>query len=99
MTTSRSGSLSVAVDDPAHRQIVGRELDADPVAGQDSNVIHAHLAANVGEDFGLVLVEFYAETGVREVFEDGALDLDTLLFVVLWPILRSASTHSFLYCS
>src|SRR5215208_5933407 len=37
------------VGDPAAGQVVWGQLDADPVAGQDSDEVHPQLAADVGE--------------------------------------------------
>src|ERR1044072_4766489 len=43
---SESGELLVAVDNSTHGEVVGGELDAHAVAGQDSDVVHPHLSTD-----------------------------------------------------
>src|SRR3974377_412617 len=43
------------VHDPAPPQVVGRKLDLDPVAREDPDVVHAHLARDVGEHLVVVV--------------------------------------------
>src|SRR5215210_961941 len=69
--------LFVAIRDAAPVQIVGRELDLDPVAGQDADVVTSHLPRDVAEDL-VPVVELDLEHGVREGFNDLALHLDLL---------------------
>ena len=40
----------VAVDDPPTTQVVGAQLDDDPVIGKDPDVVHPHLSADVSQD-------------------------------------------------
>src|SRR5512141_1795011 len=49
---SVSGSLSSlqAVRDPPPGEVIGRELDADPVAREDPDEVHPQLPADMGED-------------------------------------------------
>ena len=42
------GELLVPVDDPPATEVVRAQLDDDPVIGQDPNVVHPHLATDVG---------------------------------------------------
>src|SRR6187402_3596525 len=42
------GGLLQSVGDPAAGQVVGRQLHADTVTGQDADEVHAQLAADVG---------------------------------------------------
>lgn len=60
-----SNSLLVPVDDASTGEIVGRQFHHDTVIGQDADVVHAHLAGNMGEHF-VPIVEFHPEHGVRE---------------------------------
>src|SRR6266852_6272709 len=59
-------SLSlVAVHDPPTAKVVWAQLDDYPVIGQDANVVHPHLAADVGEHF-VPILELHPEKCVRE---------------------------------
>jgi hypothetical protein len=72
--------LLVAVDDPAAVQIVRRQLDLDPVTGEDPDAVTPHLAGGVAE--GLVpAVERDPEIAVPERLDDLAVELD-LLFLL-----------------
>src|SRR5674536_361049 len=68
------------VRDPASAEVVGRKLHLDPVDGQDADVVHAHLAGDVGEHF-VVVVEMHSEHRVGQRLDDLAFDLDGLFFV------------------
>src|SRR3954467_4349973 len=72
--------LLVPVDDAAAGQVVRRELNHDPVLGQDADVVLAHLAADVGEN-AVPVGELDAEHGVRQRLDDPALDLDGPFFL------------------
>src|SRR3977135_3523030 len=41
--------LAVAVDDASAREVVRRQLDADPVAGRDADEVAAHPSGGVGD--------------------------------------------------
>src|SRR5918997_4666630 len=75
----------VAVDDPAARQVVGRELDHDLVLGEDPDVVLAHLPADVRQDLVPVL-ELHPEHRVGQGLDDPPLDLDGA--VLLRHVLR-----------
>src|SRR4029450_1066345 len=63
------------VDDPAARQVVRRELDVDPVAGQDLDPVAPHLPGRVAE--GLVaVVEEDLVHAVAEGLDDLPFELD-----------------------
>src|SRR5690625_131850 len=65
----------VPIDDAAPSEVIWAELHHDPVLRQDSDVVLAHLARDVGED--LVLVgQLHTEGRVREGLDHDALDLD-----------------------
>src|ERR1051325_4204304 len=72
-----AGTLLVAVRDAPAVEIVGRELDLDPVAGQDADVVPAHLAGDVAKHL-VPVVELDLEHRVREGLHDLALHLDLL---------------------
>ena len=72
---SISGGSLVAESDAPLRQVVGRHLHPDLVAGKDLDIMHAHLASDVSGDFVAVL-EFDAEHCIGERFDDDAVLLD-----------------------
>src|SRR5215207_2111072 len=69
--------LAVAEGDPAAREIVGRELDLDAVAGGDADVVLPHLPRDRGEH-GVPFVQLHPEHRARERLDDLAFDLDLL---------------------
>lgn len=46
----RAGGLGVAIDDASTMEVIGRHLNRNRIARQDTNVIHADLARNVRQD-------------------------------------------------
>src|SRR5215203_1937313 len=54
-TFMRLSRLLVAVRDAAAAQVVRRELDLHPVAREDPDVVHSHLAGDVGQHLVAVL--------------------------------------------
>src|ERR1039457_7164181 len=72
-------SLFVPVGDSSLCQIVRRELQRDPVAGQHTNAIAAQLTGQVGQH-GSILVELDAEQTARKFFYDSSGDLDAVFF-------------------
>src|ERR1700712_3744381 len=80
------GSL-VAVDDPAARQVVRRQLHDDLVLGEDSDVVLTHLPADVCQDLVPVL-ELAPEHRVGQGLDDPTLDLDGA--VLLRHVLRTS---------
>ena len=75
-----ASSLSVPVDDPAAAEVVRRQLDLDPVAGEDADAIAPHLPSGVTECL-VAAVEGYPEIPVPERLDDLAIELD-LLFLL-----------------
>jgi len=63
--------------DSAAGEVVGRELDLDAVAGEDADVVLAHLPGDASEDT-VAIVELHPEHRAWERFDDLALDLDLL---------------------
>src|SRR4029453_7761182 len=70
-------ALFVAIRDPPAVQVVWRQLDLDPVARQDADVMPPHLAGNMAEDL-VPVVELDLEHRVWEGLDDLALHLDLL---------------------
>src|SRR5918995_6212944 len=83
MKDIKKGALvAVAVDDAAAPEVVGRELDLDPVTREDPDPVAAHLSGRVPE--GLVaVVERDAEEAVPEGFDHLSLHLDLVFLVAL----------------
>src|SRR6266849_10979859 len=76
----RPGGLLVAVDDPAAVEVVRRELDLHPVAGEDTDAIAPHLPGRVAERL-VAAVEGDPEITVPQSLDDLAVELD-LLFLL-----------------
>ena len=57
--------LLVAVDDASAGQVIGAKFHDDPVIGQDPDVVHPHLPADVGQDL-VPVVKLHPEEGIRE---------------------------------
>src|SRR5581483_2393315 len=74
----RRGSL-VAVGDATAGQVVGRELDLDPVAGEDADVVHAHLPGDVCEHL-VPVVELDPEHRVGKRLENRPFEDDRVFF-------------------
>src|SRR4051794_28224880 len=70
------GSRSlVAVGDATSGEVVRGELHLDPIAGEDADVVHAHLPGDVREDLVAVL-QLHAEHRVGEGLGHRALEHD-----------------------
>ena len=69
----------MTVSDAAFREVIGGHFDLYLVAGQDFDVVHAHLAGDMGDDLVSVF-QFDAEHGVAEGFDDGSVKLYGCLF-------------------
>src|SRR3954451_2485591 len=63
------------VGDAAAIEVVGRELDLDPIAGQDADVVPSHLPGDMAEDL-VPVVELHPEHRVGQGLRDLALHLD-----------------------
>jgi len=71
--------LLVAIRDTTALQVVGRELNLDAISGEDTDVVHAHLAGNVGQHF-VPVFELYSEHGVRKWLDHRPLEDDRVFF-------------------
>ena len=62
----------MAVSDAAFREVIGRHFYLHLVSGEDFDVVHAHLAGDMGDDLVSVF-QFDAEHGVAEGFDNGSV--------------------------
>src|SRR4051794_4724800 len=74
---ARARPLLVPVRDAPAVEVVGRQLDLDPVAREDADVVAPHLSRDVAEHL-VVVVELHAEHRVGQGLHDLALHLDLL---------------------
>jgi len=86
-------SVLVPEHDPSARQVVGRHLNAHPIAGQHANPESAHVATERRED-GMGLVHRHAERGVGEDLGDRPFELYRILFRHVRPGAPRASRRS-----
>src|SRR5581483_3973367 len=68
---------AVSVGDATAAQVVGAQLHLDLVAGEDADVVLAHLPGDGRED-GVPAVELHPEHRARERLDDLAFNLDLL---------------------
>src|SRR3981081_2877044 len=85
-------SIAVAVDDPAARQVIWRELDAYAVTRRDAYEVAPHASCRVGDELVAVL-ELDLEHGVRQRLRNDGVHDHRRLFVV--PILGRSLPHLF----
>ena len=92
--------LLEAVGDPATGQVVRRQLDADPVTGQDADEVHPELAADMGEH-PVAVLQLDREHGVGQRFDDRTLYLDRVAlghrsscFPFSWAVSVRADRHT-----
>src|SRR3990172_12615517 len=78
LTFTIAPALLESIRDPATRQVVRRQLDADPVARKDPDEVHAELAADVGE-YPMTVLELDSEHRIGQRLDDRTLDLDRVL--------------------
>jgi len=71
--------LLVAIRDATALQVVGRELNLNAITGKDADVMHAHLAGNVGQHF-VPVFELDSEHGVRKWLDHRPLEDDRVFF-------------------
>src|SRR6476646_10788332 len=72
--------LSVSVGDPAAGQVVGRQLHLDLVAGEDADVVLAHLPGDGRED-RMPAVDLHPEHRAGEGLGDLNVDIDLVIFI------------------
>jgi hypothetical protein len=87
-----TGSL-VPIGDPTSGEVVRGQFHLDLVAREDSDVVHPHLPGDVREHL-VSIVEFDLEHGVRQRFEDLALEYDRIFLWLGQGILLTWSCSS-----
>src|SRR5580658_4521061 len=71
--------LAAAVDDAALGQVVGGHFHGDRIAGEDANVVFAHLARDVrGHD--VAVLQLHPKSRIRQGLDDLAFHLDRIFF-------------------
>src|SRR5579864_4816715 len=83
------GLFAIAVHDAAARQVVGRELDADPVARRDAYEVAAHTAGGVGDEL-MTALDLHLEHRVRQCLRDHGVHDDRRLFLAAVIAVRLA---------
>src|SRR5579875_1433456 len=76
---SISERSAMAVDDARAVEVVGRELAAHAIAGEDANPVAAHLACDMAED-NMIVVELDAKHRVRQCLDHLAVKFDLVFF-------------------
>jgi len=99
--------LPVSVGDPASCQVVRRELDLHLVAGENSDVVLAHLSGN-GCKHAVSVIDLHPKHRARKRFDDLAFYLD-FLFALRHPshgnrarwsaVMPTARAHSSTRCA
>ncbi len=70
--------LLVAVGDPTALQVVRGDLHLHPIAGEDPDAVHPHLAGAVGQDL-MAVFQLHFDHGVGQRFDDRTLQYDRVL--------------------
>ena len=73
-----TGVLLGAKHDACPRQVVRGQLDGDLVAGQDADVVHAHLPGDVAEH-NVPVLQLHPKRGVGQILENLALHLNDVV--------------------
>lgn len=67
----RAKVSATSVSDPTFREVIGRHLDRDDIAGQNPDVVPPHFAGDIGQDLGFLLVrKFNLEHGIGQCLSD-----------------------------
>jgi hypothetical protein len=80
MGQNKKDGLFFAVDDSSAGKIVGGKRDLDLVAGDDADIVLAHLARKMGEYDVAAALELHPEHGVGKGFPNDALYLYGFFF-------------------
>src|SRR5580692_10139197 len=76
----RSGALVLVPEDQSPLfQVIGRDFDSDPVAGQGLDAVLFHPSGRVGDEL-MAVVELNAETRIGQDFGDQALEFQKFFF-------------------
>src|SRR5262245_56988265 len=88
---TRRSPLFEPVRDPAPGQIVGGQFYLHPVAGQDPDEVHPHLAGDMGQH-PVAILQLHPEHRIGQGLDHRALDLDRIVLRLLWlPIFHLAT--------
>ena len=79
MESSTISLPAIAVDDPSPGEVVGRQLDLDPIARKDPDPVAPHLPGRIAERL-MAIVEHDAVHTAAEGLDDLPLELDFLSF-------------------
>lgn len=71
--------LSGAIHNASLGQVVGRKFNRDLVAGEDADIVLAHLAGDMGRH-GMTVFQLDPEYGIRQGFGDRAFHLNDVVF-------------------
>src|SRR5580698_10903341 len=80
--------LLVPINDATAAEVIRAELYDHPVVGQNPDVVHPHLPADMGE-YLVPVVQLHTEEGIRQRLHHRAFDLDGAVF--LGHVLRASS--------
>jgi hypothetical protein len=89
--------LLKAVNDAALGEIVGAHLDADPIPGENSDVVHTHLSRYVGQDLYAVF-DLYSKLGAGQILKNDAIEFDAAFLLVIWGFLLDWSSGHAVSC-
>jgi hypothetical protein len=67
--------LLVPIGDATPTEVVGGDLHLHPIAREDADPVHAHLAGAVRQHL-VAVVQLHPEDGVRERLDDGPFEED-----------------------
>src|SRR5580698_414581 len=80
--------LLVPINDATAAEVIRAELYDHPVVGQNPDVVHPHLPADMGE-YLVPVVQLHTEEGIRQRLHHRAFNLDGAVF--LGHVLRTSS--------
>ena len=89
-------SLSRAVGNAALGEVIGRQLNGDPVTPQNTNIMLAHFSGNMGGNH-VPIVQFDTELGVGKVFQYGSFHLNMIFFCHNTPRVDFGSAEYMLF--
>ena len=64
---------TLAVGDAALAQVVGSQFNANLVAGENTNIVFAHLAGNVG-GYHVAIFQLHPESGVGRILPESTAE-------------------------
>jgi hypothetical protein len=82
-------SLFVSIGDPTSGEVVRGEFNLNLVAGEDTDVVHPHLAGDMGQDL-VAIFKLDPEHGVRERLGDCAFKHNRIVLGLWQNVLLDA---------